>query len=79
MTKQEAISKHIAAAIVRNTRKRWASLYADVLEGFQMSQPIQHPKTEAQIAEQKHAEHVALQTRIAELDTRVAALEAGKN
>lgn len=40
-----------------------------------MSQSIQHPKTEAQIAEQKRAEHVALQTRIAELETRVAALE----
>jgi hypothetical protein len=75
MTKQEAISKHIAAAIVRNTRKRWASLYADALEGIEMSDSIQHPKTDAQIAEQKHAEHTALLNRIAELETRVAALE----
>jgi hypothetical protein len=75
MTKQEAISKHIAAAIVRNTRKRWASLYADALEGIQMPQSVQHPKTDQQIAEQKHAEHQALLTRIAELESRVAALE----
>lgn len=37
---------------------------------------VQHPKTDAQIAEQRHAEHLALLNRIAELEQRVAALEA---
>jgi len=40
-----------------------------------MPQSVQHPKTDQQIAEQKHAEHQALLTRIAELESRVAALE----
>lgn len=38
----------------------------------------QHPKTDAQIEAQKHAEHLALLNRIAELEQRVAALK-GKN
>ena len=80
MTRAEAISQHIAKRVLANkTRKGFSTLYREALEDTQMSQqPIQHPKTDAQIAEQKQAQHAALQTKIAELETRVAALE-GKN
>jgi hypothetical protein len=43
-----------------------------------MQNQIQHPKTDAQIIEQKRQEHVALLTRVAELEQRVAALEGKK-
>jgi len=79
VTRAESISQHIAKRILANkTRKGFSTLYREALEETQMSQATQHPKTDAQIAEQKRTEHVALQTRIAELETRVAALE-GKN
>jgi uncharacterized protein YceH (UPF0502 family) len=80
MTKAESISQHIAKRILANkTRKGFSTLYSEALEETQMSQATQHPKTDQQIAEQKTAQHIALQTRVAELETRVAALEAGKN
>jgi hypothetical protein len=73
---RKTISEYLADRIIKNQmRVKFSHAHADFLQETQMSQPIQHPKTEAQIAEQKHAEHVALQTRIAELETRVTALE----
>jgi uncharacterized protein YceH (UPF0502 family) len=82
-TRSEAIAAHIAARITRNkTRKRFSTLYREAIEEIQMSNPNrlpEHPKTDAQIAEQKHAEHAALRNRVADLEQRVAALEGKKN
>jgi len=77
---RKTISEYIAERIINNQmRVKFSHAHADFLEEqSNMNTPIQHPKTDQQIAEQKRAEHVALQTRIAELETRVAALE-GKN
>jgi hypothetical protein len=74
MTRNEAIAANIAKRIVANTRKRFSTLHAEAIEE---TMPVpQHPKTDAQIAEQKTAEHLALLNRIAELEQRVAALES---
>jgi len=59
------------------TREHFSSLHDIFLQEQQMPQNhMQHPKTDAQVAEQKHAEHTALLNRVAELEQRVAALEA---
>jgi hypothetical protein len=80
MTRNEAIAANIARRIVRNqTRKHFSTLHAEALEEIRMSEnQLQHPQTDAQITEQKHAERVALLTRVAELEQRVAALEGKK-
>ena len=80
--RSELIAQRIAARITQNqNRLRWRGLHQDALDHAErelMSEQhnIQHPKTDAQIAEQKKQERAALLARIAELEQRVAALEA---
>lgn len=77
-TKRKSIGEYIADRIIRNQmRVKFSTAHADFLEE-QYNMSPQHPKTDAQIEAQKHAEHLALLNRIAELEQRVAALK-GKN
>jgi hypothetical protein len=66
---------------MQNTRKHWAGLHQEALSEIEkeivqkMAQDnLQHPLTDAQIAEQKQAAHAALEARIAELEQRLAEL-----
>ena len=71
----QSLSQYLAAALTNGTRKQFSRLMADYLETTHMAQSVQHPLTDAQIAEQKRNEQTALLTRIAELEARVTELE----
>jgi hypothetical protein len=76
MTRSEAIAANIAKRIAASkTRLRFSTLHRMAIEETMSNQNREHPKTDAQIASQKHAEHTALLNRIVELEQRVAALE----
>ena len=74
----QTLTQYIARELIKGTRRKFGRLHSDYLQEITMSQAIQHPKTDAQIAEREHAEKLALLNRVAELETRIAALE-GKN
>jgi len=76
----ETLSQFLARQLLTDTRKHFSTLHQQWLDKQQEQQMpqnhMQHPKTDAQVADQKHAEHTALLNRVAELEQRVAALEA---
>jgi cell division protein FtsB len=71
----KSFPQYLATTLLTGTRKHFSRLHADYLQEIQMSEQLQHPKTDAQIVEQKHAQIVALQARVTELEIKVAALE----
>ncbi len=77
MTKQEAISKHIAHAIVRNTRKRFGSLYADALENIKMSNSPSSTTTSMNVADTPAA-RIAIGREIPDSPASLAAASPAK-
>jgi hypothetical protein len=69
MNRSEAIAAHIAKRIVRNTRKKWASLHADALQELYMSNTTDNMNVKSQVPNPE-AKRVDQKDLISGKDTR---------